>query len=714
MLYHQCGVLDEIPGDIRTQAPWTAAIFYRSTPQDDFVYQAAGIIISPTTVLTVFPGVHGKLPKKVKGKYSIQNPANTLIAAGIDDGNLENSDKHSQFTQVTFVEPYMGIEDQDKEYHFALLHLKTPFDLTSSYVRQLCIEEVGPGNAKAQTLNSTITLLLQGGFAKYKIKNEDNQTSWGARLKIQRIEVKSGYDCVQSYEHYYNSDFPMGMFCAQLPESVVSSDNDHSCLLHGSAIVRKNKDNQWYLVGLTALIRGRKGGLCRNDTVYFNARLSYSLEWIRRSLRCSPFSFSCGDGGCTSLEAVCNSVPNCVDESDEEERFCQANNRCEGNTPHQCNLQGDKCIREDAVCDGRSDCEDGSDEVMCHDQAGRKTRDASVSSFQPVCPALLRKEGVHIEYILSDKGIKVTKNVSVVPLNTFAYLKCKNFYKSKYIYNHIENQCVVDGVWSSFSPFECEADCGMPNRIKSNEIPDTESKLDAADLSFPWNALLYVRNETSLDFKILCAATLIEKSSVITSAECVAAEMNHTVPIPVSNLLVVLNPSSELLEENLKDPNSKAFNVKSISYNGGVANNSTIAIVKFDGVLEYNTKIRPVCISTQDIKEELPYHVKKYDNRFRSKMSVAVKGMHVSEYPFVVEVACIRKDFNVISDMKCIGHDRGMSIPLKYLGGALVTQERTKFGTRFMLKGIMRNKEDTIAHFSSVERYIEWILGSFR
>lgn len=64
---------------------------------------------------------------------------------------------------------------------------------------------------------------------------------------------------------------------------------------------------------------------------------------------------------------------------------------------------------------------------------------------------------MYIEYVLSDKGFKATKNVSAVPVNTFAYLKCKNFYKSKYIYNHIENQCVDEGTWSSFSPFECEA-----------------------------------------------------------------------------------------------------------------------------------------------------------------------------------------------------------------------------------------------------------------
>lgn len=105
----ECGILDEIPGELRTQTPWTVAVFYRYSPHENFTYQAAGIIIGPTTVLTVFSGVHGKLPRKVRGKYTIQNPSNTLIAAGIKKGNLETADKHAQFTQVKIYYTFMVI-----------------------------------------------------------------------------------------------------------------------------------------------------------------------------------------------------------------------------------------------------------------------------------------------------------------------------------------------------------------------------------------------------------------------------------------------------------------------------------------------------------------------------------------------------------------------------------------------------------------------------
>lgn len=118
----------------------------------------------------------------------------------------------------------MGVEDQDKEYHFALLHLKTPFDFSTPYVKQLCVEETGynQNGRSYKAMNTSTEILLQGGFAKYKLKSVDNQTIWGTKMRVQRVEMKSGYDCVQSYEYYYNSDFPVGMFCAQLPEGIQS------------------------------------------------------------------------------------------------------------------------------------------------------------------------------------------------------------------------------------------------------------------------------------------------------------------------------------------------------------------------------------------------------------------------------------------------------------------------------------------------------------
>lgn len=107
-------------------------------------------------------------------------------------------------------------------------------------------------------------------------------------------------------------------------------------------------------------------------------------------------------------------------------------------------------------------------------------------------------------------------------------------------------------------------DCGMPNRVFKSEIPEVESqsKLDPADLSFPWNVLLYVRNESvsSTTFhQLLCAATLVGKTTVITSAGCLM--IGNKSSITPDNLIVVLNPGSEIFSENLLNPKSRVFNV---------------------------------------------------------------------------------------------------------------------------------------------------------
>jgi hypothetical protein len=140
---------------------------------------------------------------------------------------------------------------------------------------------------------------------------------------------------------------------------------------------------QWYLSGVTSLIRGRKGGLCKNDAIYFNSRLSTALEWIERSLRllisqrnltpcgvilmtymsfihtrviygthrCSPSSFSCSDGRCIPMDMVCDSVRHCLENGlDENEILCETNRKCDSVRlkSHQCSLAG-KCISKHQV-----------------------------------------------------------------------------------------------------------------------------------------------------------------------------------------------------------------------------------------------------------------------------------------------------------------------------------------------------------------------------
>lgn len=135
-------------------------------------------------------------------------------------------------------------------------------------------------------------------------------------------------------------------------------------------------------------------------------------------------------------------------------------------------------------------------------------------------------------------------------------------------------------------------DCGMPNRIIKSEIPESDGKLDPADLSFPWNALLYVRNESGLStvHRVLCAATLIGKSAILTTADCLMQDKNSSVM--AENVIIILNPSSEVFSENLLDPKSNVFNVseKDLKFKDSTITKYEVTIFHEDNCLNLSDK----------------------------------------------------------------------------------------------------------------------------
>uniref|UniRef100_A0A8C5D9L3 Low-density lipoprotein receptor-related protein 8-like n=1 Tax=Gouania willdenowi TaxID=441366 RepID=A0A8C5D9L3_GOUWI len=69
--------------------------------------------------------------------------------------------------------------------------------------------------------------------------------------------------------------------------------------------------------------------------------------------------FSCSDGGCVSLQLVCNGQNDCEDGSDENQ--C-GDKRCKNDEFSCTNRQ---CISTRSLCNGIDDCGDGSDEASC-------------------------------------------------------------------------------------------------------------------------------------------------------------------------------------------------------------------------------------------------------------------------------------------------------------------------------------------------------------
>nr|XP_043066119.1 basement membrane-specific heparan sulfate proteoglycan core protein isoform X9 [Drosophila bipectinata] len=70
--------------------------------------------------------------------------------------------------------------------------------------------------------------------------------------------------------------------------------------------------------------------------------------------------FACHNHDCIPIESVCDGIPDCDHNEDEDYELCN----CSGDM-FKC-LRGGRCIEKEKVCDGKSHCLDGSDESACH------------------------------------------------------------------------------------------------------------------------------------------------------------------------------------------------------------------------------------------------------------------------------------------------------------------------------------------------------------
>ncbi|XP_055591150.1 low-density lipoprotein receptor-related protein 1 [Uranotaenia lowii] len=81
----------------------------------------------------------------------------------------------------------------------------------------------------------------------------------------------------------------------------------------------------------------------------------------KQSYNCSKEEFSCSNGGCIPYYLTCDSIPHCLDGSDEKASFC-AKRDCPAGF-FLCNNR--RCVPSRQRCDNVQNCGDGSDEENC-------------------------------------------------------------------------------------------------------------------------------------------------------------------------------------------------------------------------------------------------------------------------------------------------------------------------------------------------------------
>ncbi|XP_078053187.1 serine protease nudel [Augochlora pura] len=102
---------------------------------------------------------------------------------------------------------------------------------------------------------------------------------------------------------------------------------------------------------------------------HINPYLTEALDNARLSIEPSCDGFRCHIGQCVSKNQVCDGVPDCRDQTDEDPEYCgQIREHCNNDT-QGCNClkselrcSDGKCVDKTAFCDGFADCSDASDE----------------------------------------------------------------------------------------------------------------------------------------------------------------------------------------------------------------------------------------------------------------------------------------------------------------------------------------------------------------
>jgi len=97
-----CGQVSLIPGDVRTEAPWTVGVFLRPGPKKNYNFYTTGVLISPTIVLSLVGGRFGANSTRfgVTHGYTLPETGNVVVGAGLRNTDLRQRDANSQFSQV--------------------------------------------------------------------------------------------------------------------------------------------------------------------------------------------------------------------------------------------------------------------------------------------------------------------------------------------------------------------------------------------------------------------------------------------------------------------------------------------------------------------------------------------------------------------------------------------------------------------------------------
>ncbi|OXA48438.1 Fibroblast growth factor receptor 2 [Folsomia candida] len=303
--------------------PWHVHILVKNNDIVSMTYP--GVLISPSMAITrARESIHeggNKFHIFPYNRYHATVGTSNLGDPFTPDDDNENGIIPINITHIR-IHPNFDGEDDQNENNFALIHFSKPVTL-SSRVEPLCLPDHLELDEEDDLVVTGFTDLVDNPFLN--------------------LTTLSSSRCDELWVQYFNESNTTSagkdVWCAAIDR------NSQTCIL-GDVAAARRINGSFYLNGLIKHFYSRIPiPYCFGILFYFDPISSQTLEWIENNRRCGPAQFTCRNGDCFPLSAICREKPACLDWSEYlilNSDYCDRLNYCEeGSFP--CGENGE-CI----------------------------------------------------------------------------------------------------------------------------------------------------------------------------------------------------------------------------------------------------------------------------------------------------------------------------------------------------------------------------------
>jgi len=199
---------------------------------------------------------------------------------------------------VTYVQPHTKFNEKTRVHDVAIIHLKTPLNLSSPYARAACLPQLSQTDPDGDFFTPGTTA-IHGGF------DWETRRDGFRDFKVAKIIMQTHESCLQAFRQL-ESETPFYLSCARVVPrnyprerttldfllnrvfaggSLVVEDQSNLCVFYGSTPVIKI-GTKHTIVGLNSVftLTGPNYS-CDKKSVNWFSRLNGSIPWITRAIK---------------------------------------------------------------------------------------------------------------------------------------------------------------------------------------------------------------------------------------------------------------------------------------------------------------------------------------------------------------------------------------------------------------------------------------------